>query len=592
VSLLLYESFEEPFPALLSSVKVDLESGVTARTDYRGRKNPPILHRKELLLAPDDPRLPAFRALTAAAEKFGLFRESNTIGTRTAWRARIEAAGLILKNGKLLRSGEDTVEVVRHRTAIVRRDLSQPMQLMMRFRIVTKERSVFDYGCGQGEDVQALSSRGFDAFGWDPHHAPQGKRSPADVVNLGFVLNVIEDPRERLETLKAAWECVRKALCVAVMVRGKVSTAGHKPFRDGFVTSRGTFQKYFDQQEFRALVAGTTGEPPMALAPGILAVFRDKDLEQEVLLRRRSRALVADQLPRPVSRERMALARLGLRERLAPALDALRAIALPLGRLPETEEAPGFAIAMLADQRVGLSRALEMLRDDLSGNEEFARAAEARKQDLLVHLALSQVPGAPKYKTLPRSIQMDIKAFFRSHSAALEEGRRLLFAAGDRAGVRTDAEAAVKARLGGLRDDKSFRFRAQVLPRLPTRLRVMVGCAEVLQGGVDAADFVDIDLESARVTMVTCDDVEQPIPFIVERLTVDLGRLKVSVDRREPGSIPLYFKSRFLPEGDELLEGQAEIEAALAATGLFEPGLAKRTTESPLTSGGGRLARQ
>jgi hypothetical protein len=103
----------------------------------------------------------------------------------------------------------------------------------------------------------------------------------------------------------------------------------------------------------------------------------------------------------------------------------------------------------------------------------------------------------------------------------------------------------------------------------------MVGCAEVLQGGVDAADFVDIDLESARVTMVTCDDVEQPIPFIVERVIVDLGRLKVSVDRRERGSTPLYFKSRFLPEGDKLLDGQAEVEAALSATGLFEPGLAE-----------------
>jgi DNA phosphorothioation-associated putative methyltransferase len=206
---------------------------------------------------------------------------------------------------------------------------------------------------------------------------------------------------------------------------------------------------------------------------------------------------------------------------------------------------------------------------------EFARAAEARKEDLLLHLALSQVPGAPKYKTLPRSIQADIRAFFRSHAAALEKGRRLLFAAGDHAGVRADAEAAAATRLGGLRGDKSFRFRAHVLPRLPTRLRVMVGCAEVLQGGVDAADFVDIDLESARVTMVICDDVEQPIPFIVERVIVDLGRLKVSVDRRERGSTPLYFKSRFLPEGDKLLDGQAEVEAALSATGLFEPGLAE-----------------
>jgi hypothetical protein len=41
-------------------------------------------------------------------------------------------------------------------------------------------------------------------------------------------------------------------------------------------------------------------------------------------------------------------------------------------------------------------------------------ASEARRQDLLVHLALVQVPGAPKYKTLPSSNQPDVKVFFRN----------------------------------------------------------------------------------------------------------------------------------------------------------------------------------
>jgi hypothetical protein len=68
VSLLLYESFDVDFPALLVSVKVDLGTGAVSRIDYRGRENPPILHRKEVLLPPDDPRLPKFRALTISAE--------------------------------------------------------------------------------------------------------------------------------------------------------------------------------------------------------------------------------------------------------------------------------------------------------------------------------------------------------------------------------------------------------------------------------------------------------------------------------------------------------------------------------------------
>jgi hypothetical protein len=100
----------------------------------------------------------------------------------------------------------------------------------------------------------------------------------------------------------------------------------------------------------------------------------------------------------------------------------------------------------------------------------------------------------------------------------------------------------------------------------------MVGCAEVLQGGVDAGDFVDIDLDEPRVTMVACDDIEQPVPFIAEQVHVDLGRLKVRADRREPQSTPIYFKSRFLPPDDELRDGQEEFEATLLATGLFQEG--------------------
>ena len=144
VSLLLYESFDDaPFPALLASVKVDLASGEVCRTNYRNRTTPPILHRKELLLPPDDPRLPAFRALTAAGEEYGLFRDSNKIGTRQAWEARIAEAGLALRGHRLVPADEEHVDVARHRTAIVRRDLSQPMQLMIRFGVVAPGRSVF-----------------------------------------------------------------------------------------------------------------------------------------------------------------------------------------------------------------------------------------------------------------------------------------------------------------------------------------------------------------------------------------------------------------------------------------------------------------
>lgn len=570
VSLLVYESFDEcSFPALLSSTKVSLGSRGVVYIDYRARINPPILHRKELLLRSDDPRIPKFRALTAAAEDHGLFREANKIGTRKAWEKAIADAGLVLKGHSLIRAGDEHFDVSRHKTAIVRGDVSQPMQIMLRLGLVAKEASVFDYGCGQGEDVAALLSQGYDAFGWDPHHASNGPRRAAHVVNLGFVLNVIEDQRERFETLKAAWGFAEKALCVSVMVQGKVSTAGQKPHCDGFLTSRGTFQKYFAQQELREFVEAATGQPTLSLAPGIVAVFKDKDLEQEILFRRRSRSLFLGSLPRPPRREHQIIVRPDLRTRIEPILEGLRPLCYSLGRLPEFEEAPQSVLLAAEDARVSWARLVEALRVDLVSDEAFNTAGRARREDLLVHLALQQFPGSPKYRSLPKSLQFDIKAFFRSHSAAQNEGRQLLFATGDRSGVRADAETAVATGLGGLRRGRRFRFLSSVLPRLPARLRVLVGCAEVLQGGADACDFIDIDLEAPQLAMLTCDDIDRPVPCVVERLRIDLARLKVSTDRREGGISPIYFKSRYLPGDAPERSMQRDFEVRLRATGLF-----------------------
>jgi DNA phosphorothioation-associated putative methyltransferase len=183
-----------------------------------------------------------------------------------------------------------------------------------------------------------------------------------------------------------------------------------------------------------------------------------------------------------------------------------------------------------------------------------------------------QFPGAPKYHNLPKSLQADIKAFFRSHSAALEEGRKTLFAAGDRDALRRDIKAAVTEGNGGMRGDHWFRFRSPILHLLPTRIRVLVGCAEVLQGGVDACDFVDIDLTSPRIAMVTCDDLDHFVPSIVERVTVDLARQKVSANKFEINETPLYFKSRYMSRDEEVSAAQTQFEQALAATGLFIAG--------------------
>src|SRR5579884_3644541 len=92
-------------------------------------------------------------------------------------------------------------QIERHRTAIRRYKLSRPLALALASGLIDASFDVFDYGCGHGEDIRHLQAAGFRADGWDPHFRRQTTIHDADVVNLGYVLNVIENPSERSDTL-------------------------------------------------------------------------------------------------------------------------------------------------------------------------------------------------------------------------------------------------------------------------------------------------------------------------------------------------------------------------------------------------------
>jgi DNA phosphorothioation-associated putative methyltransferase len=81
ISLLNYPGFfADAFPALHESWHVDLATSRVSYRTYRDSLTPPILHRKELLLAEDHPRRAEFQALTTAAEAIGLFQDPTRIG--------------------------------------------------------------------------------------------------------------------------------------------------------------------------------------------------------------------------------------------------------------------------------------------------------------------------------------------------------------------------------------------------------------------------------------------------------------------------------------------------------------------------------
>ena len=301
VSFLSYPDFlDDPHPALRHAITVDLATGKRRETDYSDNLNPPILHRKEAFLPPDHPKRAEFATLTAAEETTGLYEDPATIGFRLNWERLLAQKGVRLKGHSLVATNQPAngntprpkgIVVERHKTAMVRYDLSKPVKTLMEHGLLKRSSTVFDYGCGQGADVEGLRALGFDVEGWDPVHRPQTTKREADIVNLGYVLNVIEDPAERLEALIDAYRLARRLLVVSALIQETVATDRAATFADGVLTRRGTFQKFYEQHELQQFLEDALETTVVPAGLGTFYAFRDPTDQQDFLSARTRRAV-------------------------------------------------------------------------------------------------------------------------------------------------------------------------------------------------------------------------------------------------------------------------------------------------------------
>lgn len=566
VSFLLYEDFDtHAFPALLKSAKLDLESGCISEIDYSNRTNPPILHRKELLIDGDDPRQATFRAVTAVAQEKGLFANSMAIGTKKSWARLLEVAGLRIEGPNLVSSRPEVMpEVARWKTAIIRPGLSSPVGSLIRAGILVPGRSFFDYGCGHGGDVGILAENGFEAFGWDPAHRPDGKIGEADIVNLGFIVNVIEDPVERVSTLRKAWGYAKRAMAVGVMLTSRADVAGQRPHGDGYVTSRGTFQKYFTQGELIQWVSTALGVRPVSIAPGVVVIFKDGELEQETYYGRNSAAgYVIANIVVPI-RERAPRRSASITVDIDAELDCLWQLALDLGRLPIVSEISSELRAALSAKRVSVERALRQcsVTFDVSALDLVARS---RAEDLIVHGALSLFPGAPRYASLPLSIQKDIRHFHGGAAALAATAKATLSEMRD---PDLLAEAFSQAASRGIANmfNGKLRFCSEISARLPYRLRILLGCAELVEAGFSQVDAVEIDSEPGLLRGYVVNDMSSALPSLSEVVNVDLKKARSS--RTTVDDALLYLKSTFMTNDNPGLQKQAGIDRKLIESGI------------------------
>jgi DNA phosphorothioation-associated putative methyltransferase len=603
VSLLAYPGFfDDPFPELVAAWIFPPEAtGPTSHRRYDDSLNPPILHRKELLLLSTHSVFEEWAALTATAESLGLFDNVATIGFRLNWQRLISSKGYQLVDRAFVPIGNDLgddrseflpvgdVEVQRHLTALSRSSLSAPVQLSIRLGLLAPTHTFFDYGCGKGGDVAALCNEGYDAQGWDPHFAPNLPKVHADIVNLGFVVNVIEDPAERIEALTNAFSLAHTAMVVGVMLYG--GDLPGKPFRDGYLTSRGTFQKYFTQAELKGYLEDVLQRRAILIGPGVALIFKDSDAEQRFTANRYRSKSVSDRLlaarvakpkvarePRPQLRATPHTLSRGKREpkpfaaesRLQaarPVLDRLWAISLDLGRYPEPDEVPE------ASAVGSLPKALRLLVQHYDQGL-LSRAASTRSDDVRLLMATHQFAKTPSYRQLELRLQRDIKAFFGDYKSAQDAGRGLLTEAADPTKILSAARDAARQGIGWIDAEHSLQLHVSMVDRLPVILRAYVACGLILWDALGEIELVKIHIGSGKLTLMEFDDFDRvPLPLLRRRIKVNLRRLDYDIFEYGSQSFPkplLYRKSRYLNEDYPAYAEQLVFDEALERYGILD----------------------
>ena len=426
--------------------------------------------------------------------------------------------------------------IPRHRTALTRTAFSKPIRQAIADGVITPEATVFDYGCGRGSDIRRLRADGHAAAGWDPQHAPDAPLNAAEVVNLGYVVNVIERPIERRDALLHAWSLAKRVLIVTARLKFDMLGQELTPFEDGFLTNRGTFQKFYDQIELREWIAAFLDVQPVAAAPGMFYVFRQASDRESFVASRHRRS--------GGSWSRFAGERLFEEHR--ELFEAVLPFFCERGRLPSVRECA--AAGTLYQTIPRLTFILESI-EKLTGSDEYARIVAERTQDLLVYLALSRFSKRPALHRLPEDLQLDIRSFFPSYQAACSAADELLFAVGVQS--RLD-QAFTDARVGKLTGNALYVHRS-ALPRLPTLLRLYEGCARGYVGSVEGTTVVKLHRAGkAQVSYLAYPDFDDNAhPVLVGSLIVDLKRFTVHYrDYADHADPPVLHRKELFVDSD------------------------------------------
>lgn len=429
----------------------------------------------------------------------------------------------------------NSFHINRHKTAIKRYNFSKPVKLALDSNILNSKTTFFDYGCGHGDDIKLLKSLGLKSEGWDPVHRPKSKLLKSDVVNLGYVLNVIEEKDERNDVISNAWKLTNKVLIVSCRLVHEIKDNSFKSYKDGFFTKTGTFQKFYTQNELKDFIEINLKKRPISIAPGIFLVFRDEIEKQrfEASLYRIKRLIA----PRKSVSEK-------LYEDNKDLLDNLLEFFYERGRIPENTE---ISYQNEIQEKFGSIKKAFTVIKRVKDNEELNEVKLYKAQDLIVYLALINFDGRPKKNQLPAEIQLDIRALFGTYKNACCEADALLYSLGE-----IDTVRKMSSNLSSCKVTQSAIYlHKSSLSQLPTLIRLYEGCARKYIGEIEEANIIKLNLFKPKISYLIYPDFDKVAhPALLGSMVVSFRDRDITFHNYSNSDNPpiLHRKEIFVPQ--------------------------------------------
>ena len=336
-------------------------------------------------------------------------------------------------------------------------------------------------------------------------------------------------------------------------------------YKDGVITSRNTFQKYYFQSELQLFLEDTLEKIAISVGPGIFIIFKDELEEQNYLsskLKRRRQWTTLNKAPSKSDRTLLLL------EQHYQLVESFWNTVLEYGRIPASDE---FSNTDKVVEFFGSAKKLFNLLMTIERKNQFEKAKQARREDYLVYFALGLFSKRQVYKDMPDGKKRDIKALFTSTNSGREEARELLFKIADNKLLQQQIAKATQCIPSIHNVGHSLLIQSIYINELPLLLRVYVGAAAVMYGDWNEADVIKIHVTSGKVTFMVYDDfLNKPIPLLTERVKVKLAEQDIDYfdyinEAKRP---PLLNKHEFMADDERKYAEQSRLDKKLISIGV------------------------